>query len=254
MWELGQGLNVRDGAEFMAGVGEGLVTPVVAVYRLTQRETWEAAGRGLTILLDDPSESAMYLRQQIIDPVINAMSHPVSTIQALNQDPRAFGRVLGGTAAALATISATTWTGRTLSRAFPGPRVSPYRFDPTLGAGEGTTDMFGNIRVSSHGSMLDRMRAIYHEQVHSFFTPRGIRQTTRARVSQWMYNNSHLFRYIEEASAESIAQLRTGGSLRTGLLFPIAEGYVNPVRLAAEGVLFCGGTGVVGNEVAKALR
>ncbi len=261
VWELGQGANLRDGAEYLMGLKEGFASPVVGLYQLTQRETWQVAGRGLQAALKDPTDSAAYVRQQIADPVVRAVLNPAQTLQRLNQDPRAFGRVLATTAATLALTSATTkLTTRvspvvqnTIEKAFPGPRISPHTFDDTLAAGEGLTSMYGTIKISPHGTALDRMRALSHEQVHSFLTPRGIGQIRRAQFSQWVYNNSHLFRYIEEAAAESVAQVRTGGSLRTGLLFPITAGYVQPVRVAAEGVIFCGSVGVIVNEGAKAI-
>jgi len=59
-------------------------------------------------------------------------------------------------------------------------------------------------------------------------------QALRARLSMAAYQHSHLLRYAEEAIAESVAQLGTGGSLRAGLFFPIRQGYVNPVRMLLE--------------------
>jgi hypothetical protein len=106
-------------------------------------------------------------------------------------------------------------------------------YDPTLPAGEGATDKLGNITVSPHGSLLDQLQALYHEQVHRFFTPRGPLQGVRAEINMWAYDHSHLLQYVEEAIAESVAQLRTGGSLHTGLLFPL-NGYVEPWRVILE--------------------
>lgn len=115
-------------------------------------------------------------------------------------------------------------------------------YDATLRAGTGQTDMFGNIRISSLGSTLERAQVLYHEQVHAIFTPRGPFQEIRAIVSQWAYNNSSLLRYTEEALAESVAQMQTGGSLQTGLLFPITHGYVSPLNVVLETGVLSGGT------------
>lgn len=114
--------------------------------------------------------------------------------------------------------------------------------DPSLPAGTGFTDKLGNITISSQGSPITQMQALLHEQVHHFFTPRGPLQGIRADFSMWAYNNSHLLRYMEEAIAESYAQLRTGGSLLTGLKFPIENGYVDLWRVLLEAGGLIGGS------------
>lgn len=70
----------------------------------------------------------------------------------------------------------------------------------------------------------------------------------------WAYQNSHLLRYAEEAIAETRAQLMTGGSLTSGLAFPVTSGYVNPLRVALEGSVLFGGTYWLGNQVAEWIR
>ena len=42
---------------------------------------------------------------------------------------------------------------------------------------------------------------------------------------------------MEEAIAETVAQVATGGRLYSGLNFPIANGYVSPIRVIAEAIL-----------------
>lgn len=128
-------------------------------------------------------------------------------------------------------------------------------YDRALPAGNGATDIFGRtIRISPLGSTLDRMQALYHEQAHVFLTPRGPLQQARAGIRFWTYENSHLFRFAEEAIAESSAQLRTGGSLWTGLTFPVTNGYVNPAQVTLEGGLVAGGTVWGGIELGQALE
>ena len=118
----------------------------------------------------------------------------------------------------------------------PPSKVIEAARDALNGAYMGYTDSLGRITISSKGMLVDRMQALFHEQVHSFLTPKGPLQSTRARYSLWAYHNSHLLRYAEEAMAETYAQWRTGGSLSSGLLFPLANGYVDPYRVALEGM------------------
>ena len=128
-------------------------------------------------------------------------------------------------------------------------------YDRALPAGNGATDILGRtIRISPFGSTLDKMQALYHEQVHVFFTPRGPFQQIRAGIRYWAYENSNLFRYAEEAIAESTAQLRTGGSLRTGLSFPLIGYDITPARVAIEGGLVAGGTTLGGIGLGQMLE
>lgn len=89
--------------------------------------------------------------------------------------------------------------------------------------------------------LLDKQQTLCYEGVHVFFTPRGPLQNFRADLSMAAYQNSHLLRYVEEAIAESRAQILTGRSLQTGLMFPITNGYVEPWRVIAEGGILAGG-------------
>ncbi|MEJ2211336.1 MAG: RHS repeat-associated core domain-containing protein [Anaerolineae bacterium] len=107
-------------------------------------------------------------------------------------------------------------------------------YDASMRAGEGATDRFGKITISPHGSLLDRLQALYHEQAHRFFTPSGFLEGPRTAFRMWAYNHSDLVKYTEEAIAESYAQWQTGGPAVQGLWFPISQGYVNPVKLTAE--------------------
>jgi hypothetical protein len=116
----------------------------------------------------------------------------------------------------------------------------------TLKAGEGRTDKFGNVEYSTLGSPKDVALARYHEAVHSALSPKfKLFRNLRADIGMAGYKNSALLKYIEEALAESYAQLKVVGikGLPTGIKFPIKEGYVTIQRLAAEGAI---GTVVVG--------
>ena len=62
------------------------------------------------------------------------------------------------------------------------------------------------------------------------------------------YSRSALMTYLEEALAETVAQLRVNGlqGLMTGIKFPIANGYISLQQLACEGAEI--GTVVVGTQ------
>ena len=113
--------------------------------------------------------------------------------------------------------------------------------DGSLPAGEGWTDKYGNITVSPHGSAKDVALTTAHESVHSFLSPRalnGLREI-RADASMATYQKSALCKYVEEALAESYAQVKVNGlrGLPDGLSFPIRNGYVSLGRVAAEGAI-----------------
>jgi len=116
----------------------------------------------------------------------------------------------------------------------------------SLPAGVGRTDKFGNVLYSTLGCPDDVALVRYHESVHSFLSPKfKLFRELRADFGIAAYNRSATLRYIEEALAESYAQLRVNGirGLPTGIKFPIKEGYVTIQALAAEGAV---GTIVIG--------
>ncbi len=127
--------------------------------------------------------------------------------------------------------------------------------DPGLPAGAGGTDVvLGDIEYSLAGTLQDQQLALVHETVHQFLTPklnllRGLRGFLRAQG----YNRSYILRYLEEALAETVAQLRVKGisqaNLVEGLRFPVANGYVTVAKIGAEarGLLF--GPIIVGGQV-----
>jgi hypothetical protein len=88
---------------------------------------------------------------------------------------------------------------------------------------------------------------ILHETVHRFLTPKlGLLRTFRVRLNAAAYGRSVLLKYLEEAMAETYAQLRGVGfkGLLEGIRFPVANDYVSISELAAEGEAI--GTIIVG--------
>jgi hypothetical protein len=112
--------------------------------------------------------------------------------------------------------------------------------DPTLRAGEGGTDMFGNVEYSTQGTAQQQALARFHERVHSALSPRFVLlRGFRARMGQSAYERSALLRYVEEALAESYAQFRVNGirGIPEGIRFPIANGYVTLSRVVTEAAI-----------------
>lgn len=111
--------------------------------------------------------------------------------------------------------------------------------DPALPAGEGSTSPFGEVRISSNGTLSEQALVRIHEQVHQFLTPRlGLLRTFRVQLGIAGYTRTALLRYIEEAMAESVAQLRVNGgaaALLEGGRFPVANGYMTITDLMSEG-------------------
>jgi hypothetical protein len=110
--------------------------------------------------------------------------------------------------------------------------------DPKLPAGEGSTSAFGEVRLSPWGSVSQQALVRAHELVHQFLTPRlGVLRTFRVRLSMAGYKRSALLLYLEEALAETVAQLRVNGfaGVLTGIRFPVANGYLTITSLMSEG-------------------
>ena len=113
----------------------------------------------------------------------------------------------------------------------PGLRYKPtVRQDPTLAAGNGSTSFWGNITVSTQGSATDRALVLLHEKVHQFLMPKlYVLREYRASNRASSYFRSSLWRYIEEALAETIAQVGVTGirNFFVGIRFPVKSGYMH---------------------------
>jgi hypothetical protein len=102
----------------------------------------------------------------------------------------------------------------------------------------GDCDFWGNIRVSRNQSLTSQYETLYHEWVHSVLSPRfGPFRQIRAQLKASAYHRSALLRAIEEAMAESYAQLRVHGlqNILIGISFPLKGGYVTISQIASEG-------------------
>jgi hypothetical protein len=86
--------------------------------------------------------------------------------------------------------------------------------------------------------MSEQRVTLYHEWVHRVLSPRfGPFRRFRAQFSGSAYERSAILRYLEEAMAETFAQLKVHGvsKLITGIRFPVVNGYLTVTQAAAEG-------------------
>ena len=123
----------------------------------------------------------------------------------------------------------------------PAPGIKPTISRPfRLPSGAlGETDAWGNISVARNQSLTEQRLTLYHEWVHSILSPRvGPLRAFRAQVRMSAYTRSAVLRYLEEALAESYAQLRVHGlgQVVVGIRFPLTNGYMTISQLTTEGV------------------
>jgi hypothetical protein len=113
--------------------------------------------------------------------------------------------------------------------------------DPRLPAGFGVTNKYGDHIYSTQGSADQQALARYHEQVHSFLSPKlDVLREWRADIRLAGYQRSHFLRYLEEALAETHAQLRVNGfrGLPDGIQFPLKNNYgLRLDRIVTEGAI-----------------
>jgi hypothetical protein len=119
------------------------------------------------------------------------------------------------------------------------PRARPTTTaDPSLPRGTGMTDKYGNVRYSTKGTPQDVALVKAHESVHSFLSPKALNglRAFRADARMAAYDKSALCKYLEEALAETYAQVKVNGvtAIPEGLRFPIDKGYVTFGRVATE--------------------
>jgi hypothetical protein len=116
------------------------------------------------------------------------------------------------------------------------PTIRWSRYEPRLGrlsAGEGWTNSWGDIVVSSRGSARTRQLVLFHERIHQMLTPKLYPlRNFRIANREASYRHSSLSRYLEEALAETVAQVRVFGVGESfvGIRFPVSSRYVYLLR------------------------
>jgi len=145
--------------------------------------------------------------------------------------------ILGVTAVLALLFRGRPATGRggKIDIGSPPPRMPGIRYKPTvtksasLSAGEGSTSVWGDIEVSMRGSASERKIVLLHERIHRLLTPKlYLLRNVRVENRTTSYFRSSLSRYLEEALAETVAQVGVNGirSFFVGIRFPVQSGYV----------------------------
>ena len=106
----------------------------------------------------------------------------------------------------------------------------------------GATSAYGDISITyaKRATISDIEVAVFHERVHRFLTPRlqvfkSLRQTA-AILKRNSYLQSTILRYLEEALAETVGQVKGNGwrNFFVGIKFPTSKGYVSLVAMGKE--------------------
>ena len=125
---------------------------------------------------------------------------------------------------------------RTAGELFYKPKIYPVENFPNPRTLANTT-VYGDIEYLSSLSGKLKNETILHEKVHSFLTPKlYLLRNFRISVMMNGYNKVALLQYLEEALAETVAQVGTYGvkKVLVGIRFPIDAGYVTLTQMATE--------------------
>lgn len=106
----------------------------------------------------------------------------------------------------------------------------------------GSTSAYGDIFITyaKNAKIEDIKVAFFHERVHRFLVPRlqvfkFLRQTL-AILKNNSYLKSYILRYLEEALAETVGQVKGNGwrNFFVGVRFPTNKGYVTFTKMGVE--------------------
>ncbi len=132
-----------------------------------------------------------------------------------------------------------TYRGRPLPVGPPPPRTPGWRYRPSttgsasIARGAGETSAWGDVVYSLKGTENDRALVQMHERIHQILTPKlYLLRNFRVQSRTNSYFRSSLSRYLEEALAETVAQIGVSGlsNALEGVRFPVFEGYVSLTR------------------------
>lgn len=145
-----------------------------------------------------------------------------------------------GIEAVLAVLFRGRPRGRRMNVGTPPPRGPGWRYRPKTDmhadlrpGNHGSTNAWGDIKISRHSTPQVRDIALLHEQVHRFLTAKFYPlRVYRVENRFGSYFNTSLYRYFEEALAQTIALVGRAGFARVfeGIGFPVRNGYVYLTR------------------------
>ena len=145
--------------------------------------------------------------------------------------------------AARAQIEGEPRAGATLQIEPPPPETPGLRYRPRttydfmLPPGEGVTSCGGDMSLATSGDATSQALVRFHERVHQFIIPKlYILRNYRVLDRVGSYAGSSLRRYLEEAFAETIAQVGVEGfrNFFVGISFPVRNGYVYVIRAGSD--------------------
>ncbi len=130
---------------------------------------------------------------------------------------------------------------RTPGKLFYKPKLQSFKGGYP---GEGVTFRSGDSFYSTLGAEDIVAAARIHEKVHQFLTPKlQILREFRVVLKSNSYSKSYVLRYLEEALAQTVAEISVYGigkqQILNGISFPVKNGYVTVTKMSikATGVL-----------------
>jgi hypothetical protein len=232
-------LPVEVGGQLGALLTPGALATMAAILGLWAGSHAFGVGEVIDILL--LATGAIFIGREALE----AMEHLVSFARlALNGSSSAeLDQAAGHLAKAVSIIGVGTiivLLTRGTARAYRGRYKPTIKGDPHAPAGSGGTNKYGDITYSTAGTATDRALVLHHEKVHAALSPKlMLFREMRADLGIKGYSKSSFLRYLEEAMAESYAQLRVNGikGLPAGIRFPVANGYVSLRAVLTEAAI-----------------
>jgi hypothetical protein len=232
-------VTVWAGAHFF-GVGEIADIALLTVgYFALGGVAWQAAKQLMAFVntaLGAKTEDDLKLAARHFSNALALLSVQTILVILLKKRPATFTRKFVNPAAPFPKLKQLGSGPRNSAGWFYRPKITRTR---ELDAGVGETSVWGDIEISTRGSLTDRRLALYHERVHQFLTPRlYLLREYRVYPAARGYSYSYLLRYLEEALAETLSRFKVSGrnisSLKTGVSFPVENGYVTLRAMGSE--------------------
>lgn len=241
------GVLVVWAASHFFGVGEvvDVILIIVGVISLGPI-AWKAGGHLIdyaTTAVNAKNEEDLNIAARHLSEAIALIGVQVVMALLLKKAPKAFREPRNQMGSKLSTTLTMETIGvppETPGSIFYKPKTTIVDSPFPAGKSGGVTNQWGDVTVMVSKVTNEAAAALIHEKVHRFFTAKlqmfpKLRQF-RAVLKTNSYLKSYILRYLEEALAETIAQVRVNGweNLIVGLKFPLKEGYVTVAKMGTE--------------------